>query len=377
MTDTDPGKPGAGGNPAGNTETGGADCAEFARTLLSWYDECGRRLPWREDPSPYHVWISEIMLQQTRVEAVKGYYARFLARFPDLRALAGADEDAVLKCWEGLGYYSRARNLKRCASQILELYDGQMPETAAELRKLAGIGPYTSAAIASIAFQEAVPAIDGNLLRVFARLALCREEITSPAARAAAERFYRERMPAERPGDFNQALMDLGALVCLPREGAVCMRDPAACPVRSFCGAFSRKACGSLPVVPAKKKREIDRRTVLVIRDDDRVLLRRRPGRGLLAGLFEFPNYDGWLSESEALEKAEMLGIEPLHIRPLPPAKHIFTHLEWHMRGYELLTGSFPDGPDGPDRCFFASRGTLARTCALPSAFTAFVPDTF
>ena len=296
--------------------------------LLAWYSGNRRSLPWRDDPSAYHVWISEIMLQQTRVEAVKGYYARFLERFPDIRALAEADEDTCLKLWEGLGYYSRARNLQKAARLLVADYGGEMPRHSGELRKLPGIGPYTAAAIASIAFGERIPAIDGNLLRVFSRLALYEEEIRKPAAAAAAEAFFLEQMPA-------------------------------------------------------KKARGIEKRTILVIRDDDRILLRRRPGRGLLAGLYEFPGESGWLSEEEAVQKAREYGCDPLRIRLLPAAKHIFTHKEWHMHGYEIRIGSFSGDAEGGaegdaapgGQCFTAPIRDLQEKYALPSAYSAYFPE--
>ena len=338
--------------------------------LLAWYRENRRSLPWRDDPSAYHVWISEIMLQQTRVEAVKGYYARFLERFPDLCALAEADEDTCLKLWEGLGYYSRARNLQKAARILVNEYKGEMPKSAKELKKLPGIGPYTAAAIASIAFGERIPAIDGNLLRVFARLTLYAEEIRTPAAAAAAGACFLEQMPADSAGDFNQALMDLGAGICTPGGAPAC----GECPLRQYCRAAAVDRAAQLPVMPAKKARGIEKRTILVIRDDDRILLRRRPDRGLLAGLYEFPNESGWLSEEEAVRKAREYGCDPLHIRPLPHAKHIFTHKEWHMHGYEIRIGSF-SGADAPrGRCFTAPIRDLQEKYALPSAYSSFFP---
>ena len=351
---------------------------DLTRSLLSWYDRNRRILPWREDPSPYHVWISEIMLQQTRVEAVKGYYKRFLTRFPDVRALAEADERECLKLWEGLGYYSRARNLQKAARQILADHGGSMPRTAKELQKLAGIGPYTSAAIASIAFGERIPAVDGNLLRVYARLALYEEDCRTPAAAAAARGFFLAHMPDDRPGDFNQALMDLGALVCTPGDTPRCsgdVGDPVSenCPLQKHCGAFREGRCARLPVMPARKERRIDKKTVLIIRDADRVLIRKRPSRGLLAGLYEFPNEEGWLGEEEALAAARAYGTDPVRIRALPEAKHIFTHREWHMRGYELTIGSYPEAGETGD-CLFAGPGDLQEKYPLPGAFAAFYP---
>lgn len=346
--------------------------------LLTWYDSNRRSLPWREDPSPFHVWVSEIMLQQTRVEAVRGYYTRFLERFPDLRTLAEAGEDECLKYWEGLGYYSRARNLQKAARVILAEYDGEMPRTAAELRKLPGIGPYTSAAIASIAFGERIPAVDGNLLRIFARLALYGQEIRTPAAAAEAFRFFLGHIPQDRPGDFNQALMDLGAGICLPGGAPDC----GVCPLQPFCRGYAENRQGMLPVMPEKKERPVERRTILRIRDDDRLLLRKRPAKGLLAGLYEFPNEEGWLSPEEAVERARSFGCEPLHIRALPEARHIFTHKIWHMRGYELRIGGFPEEESGNAPGSFLSRGCFAAPVrdlmekyAIPSAYSAYLPD--
>ena len=260
-----------------------------AQTLLQWYDEHKRDLPWRDDPSPYHVWLSEIMLQQTRVEAVRGYYARFLEALPTIRSLAEADEDVYLKLWEGLGYYSRVRNLHKAAGQIMREHGGKMPETSGELQKLAGIGPYTSAAIASICFGERIPALDGNLLRVFARLTGYEEDIKSGPAKKAAMQYYLETFPQERPGDYNQALMDLGAVICLPNGAPLC----EACPWNGSCVAHARGRETELPVVPAKKKRPVEERTVFLIYYDQRLALRKRPEKGLLAGLYEYPNHGG------------------------------------------------------------------------------------
>ena len=371
-------------HPAGQeTETFGTPAPGLHAALLAWYDRYRRHLPWREDPTAYHVWVSEIMLQQTRVEAVRGYYARFMERFPDIRSLAESEEDECLKLWEGLGYYSRARNLRRAAGVIMDQYGGEMPRTAGELRKLPGIGPYTSAAIASIAFGERIPAVDGNLLRVFARLALYEKEIKTPAASKAAEDFFLQAMPQERPGDFNQALMDLGAGVCIPGGTPACQTD-GECPLRDYCGACRTGRCGDLPVMPVKKARRIEHRTVLVIRDDDNILLRRRPAKGLLAGLYEFPNEEGWMTEAEALDRAESYGCMPAGIRRLPDARHVFTHLEWHMRGYEIRSRAFSDTfPDNtpvaghsPETggCFAAPLGDLRDKYAIPGALAAFSP---
>ena len=362
----------------------GADRAEAGRKLLEWYDKNRRSLPWREDPSPYHVWISEIMLQQTRVEAVKGYYRRFLDSLPDVRTLAEADEDTCLKLWEGLGYYSRARNLRLAAQEIVSRYEGRMPGTSAELKKLPGIGAYTAAAVASIAFGEKVPAIDGNLLRIFSRLTLYEEDVRKPAAMRSAERFYLEMMPEDRPGDFNQALMDLGAGICTPREGPVCLDDPSSCPLRPFCLSFAAGRSRSLPVLPVKKERRKEKRTILVIQSENRILLRKRPPKGLLAGMWEFPNEEGWLTADEALRKAlsysSSCGLEPLRITPLPESRHIFTHREWLMHGFLITAGSFPE-PLAADRKSGAKKETtlmaevsyLQNKYAIPSAYSVYL----
>ena len=339
--------------------------------LLEWYDANKRDLPWREDPSPYHVWISEIMLQQTRVEAVRDYYTRFLEALPTIRDLAEADEDLCTKLWQGLGYYSRVRNLRRAAMQIMEDHNGNMPRTSAELRKLAGIGPYTAAAIASICFDERIPAIDGNLLRVFSRMTGYDHDIRSTAARAEAARFYEELFPYERCGDFNQALMDLGACVCLPGGVPHC-ED---CPWQNCCRARAEGTCLLLPVVKPKAKRRIEGKTVFLIYHQNRLILRKRPDEGLLAGLYEYPNTDGVLSEAEATSYLRSLGFSSFRLRPLPEAKHIFTHIEWKMTGWEVFADKW-DAPDSEDPnsqgLFPASASDLRDTYSIPSAFSNF-----
>ena len=316
-------------------------------TLLQWYDANRRILPWREDPAPYHVWLSEIMLQQTRVEAVKGYYERFLAALPDIASLAAAEEDVYLKLWEGLGYYSRVRNLHKAAQQVMEQYGGEMPQTAQELRKLAGIGPYTAAAIASIAFGEKVPAVDGNLLRIFAR------------------------RPAY--GEYNQALMDLGATVCLPNGAPHC----ELCPWSSRCAAHEQKCETAYPVAAPKKARRIDDKTVFLIYYADRLALAKRPSKGLLAGLYEFPNAAGWLSQEEALDFVQGLGFSALQIRPLPEAKHIFSHREWHMTGYEIRADEWQPVPEKKEKTdvFLASEEEMQEKYSIPSAFSYYVKE--
>ena len=354
------------------TANGGASAA-----LLSWYDRNRRILPWREDPTPYHVWLSEIMLQQTRVEAVKKYYLRFTRVLPDIASLSAAPEDVLLKLWEGLGYYSRVRNLQKAAAVMMEKYGGQMPRTKAELLSLPGIGDYTASAIASIAFGECVPAVDGNLLRIFARMTEYGAGIRTETAKTAARRFFAPLMPQERPGDFNQALMDLGSSVCLPNAAPLCRE----CPWAEACLAHMHGTESAFPVPEVKKARKISRKTVFVIHYHDKIALRRRPAKGLLAGLYEFPNAEGLLDAEQAAAFVRSLGFEPLRIQPLPPAKHIFTHVEWRMQGMDVLvdeTAVLPgehgavsagEGEEKPSAVFMADIAQINEKYSIPSAF--------
>ena len=331
--------------------------------LLNWYDKKRRILPWREDPTPYHVWISEIMLQQTRVEAVIPYYLLFLETLPDIASLAEVPEDILLKLWEGLGYYSRVRNLKKAAIQVMQDYGGALPSDPKKLAKLSGIGPYTAAAIASIAFQVPVPSVDGNLLRVYARLTGYEEDIKAPAAKKTAEEAFLRVLPADRPGDMNQALMDLGATVCLPNGFPICDQ----CPVSSLCHAHQTGKETELPKTEKKAARPVEKRTVLLIRFGSSCLIRRRPDSGLLAGLWEFPNVTGHLTAEEILNRFQ--GSES--IRPLPPARHIFTHLVWDMIGYEII---LPEEAVLSEESvpMFVPVKTLLESYAIPSAFSAY-----
>lgn len=350
---------------------------EDTKRLLEWYDAERRILPWREDPTPYHVWLSEIMLQQTRVEAVKEYYARFLDALPDVASLAAADEDTYLKLWEGLGYYSRVRNLHKAAVTVMEEYGGTIPDTAAELKKLPGIGEYTAAAIASIAFGEPVSSVDGNLLRVFARRTLYRESVKEPAAKKLAYDYYMERMPEDRPGDYNQALMDLGATLCLPNGEPECFR----CPWADLCEAHAQGAELEVPVVPAKKARRVEHRNVYRIHCGEELLLSKRPDAGLLAGLYEFPNEllaEGKASKKQIAEASkdaldgflDRTGLLPVSVFPLPAAKHIFTHVEWHMTGFDVEVASLDPVRD-ISPLLVVSLADLDRY-SIPNAFDAY-----
>ncbi len=335
--------------------------------LLAWYDKAHRALPWREDPSPYHVWVSEIMLQQTRVEAVRPYYERFLRTLPDVRHLAQVPEDKLLKLWEGLGYYNRARNLKKAAVRIEEDYDGRMPGSYEELLKLPGIGSYTAGAIASIAFGQPVPAVDGNVLRVIARALADGSDITDQKVKKDVERRLLAVMPQERPGDFNQALMELGAMICVPNGMPRC----GECPWAGLCRARAAGSISSYPHKSPKKARTVEKKTILVIQDENRTALQKRPSRGLLAGMYEFPSLPGHRAQEEVLSYLNALGYKALRIRRLEDTIHIFTHKEWHMIGYAIRVDELErPGQAGSDGFFFAERGETEEKYPVPSAFS-------
>ena len=327
--------------------------------LLMWYRENARVLPWRTHPTPYRVWVSEIMLQQTRVAAVLDYYRRFLESAPTVADLAALPEDALMKLWQGLGYYSRARNLQKAARQIMEQFGGVFPNTYEDIRSLAGVGDYTAGAIASIAFGIPVPAVDGNVLRVAARITGGSGDITSPAMKKKVTAALQAVIPAGEPGNFNQAMMELGATVCLPNGAPQCDK----CPAASFCRALVEDRIGELPVKAPKKARRMEERRVYLIFSEDGVALRRRPGKGLLAGLWEYPNE----VEADAGMLAQW-GISPLCLDHGGTGKHIFTHIEWHMTA---LTADTADG-HLPDGWVWADRRDLQERYALPNAFQSF-----
>lgn len=337
----------------------------IAPALLDWFYKNRRILPFREDPTPYHVWLSEVMLQQTRVSAALPYYERFLAVLPDIPALAVCDEEKLHKLWEGLGYYSRVRNLQKAAKIVCEQYGGQLPADYAALRALPGIGDYTAGAIASISFGIPVPAVDGNVLRVLARLLDCHDDITRPAVKKALATKAAEMVPEDFPGMFNQALMELGQTVCLPNTVPHCLE----CPLCGGCAGCAAGTAADLPVRAPKKARRVEQRTVLVLicqmAAGRRVLLRRRGEKGLLAGLWELPNTQGWLSADEAQAYARSLGAAAQTVFPLEEGRHVFTHIEWHMKGFMLPVDHFSPGWDGT----WMSAGQLAEEAALPSAF--------
>ena len=334
--------------------------------LLLWYRENARVLPWRTHPTPYRVWVSEIMLQQTRVAAVLDYYRRFLEAAPTVADLAALPEDALMKLWQGLGYYSRARNLQKTARIVAES-GGRFPETYQELLALPGIGDYTASAIASAAFGKREAAVDGNVLRVVMRLTDCHDDIADPKVKKAVRARVQAVMP-ETEEDirvFNQATMELGATVCAPNGPPRCLE----CPARDFCLGRLRGTAEDLPVKGAKKPRRVEERTVFLLLRQGQVALRKRPKTGLLAGLWEFPNVEGELDEAGASAAVESWGLTPKQWESRLTAKHIFTHVEWHMTGYTLeVTG------DGPADLIWANDGELGER-AVPSAFARYYDE--
>ena len=335
--------------------------------LLNWYRQNKRELPWRDQNNAYYTWVSEIMLQQTRVEAVKPYFQRFTEELPDVRALAECPEEKLLKLWEGLGYYNRVRNMQKAACQVVELYNGVLPASYEELLSLKGIGSYTAGAIASIAYGLPIPAVDGNVLRVITRIQEDAGDIMKQSVKKQIETELKDVMPEDVPGDFNQALMELGAVICVPNGQPKCEE----CPVSFFCQAFHHGTIEKYPVKTQKKLRKIEKRTVLVIQDGNYTALKKRPDQGLLAGLYELPNTEGHLSQKEALEKVKALGLEPLYIEPLPKAKHIFSHIEWRMTGYRIRVAALEK--KHTQGLIFADRKESHRQSAIPSAFSAYI----
>ena len=361
--------------------------AETIPYLLQWYEYNRRILPWREEPTPYHIWVSEIMLQQTRVEAVKGYYDRFLTRLPDIETLAQAEEDVLLKLWEGLGYYNRVRNMQKAAKILVEQYGGEMPADYEIIRSLPGIGDYTAGAVTSIAFSLPYPAVDGNVLRVMSRIACNGDDIAKEQTKKKLKEDLTSIMPKES-GEFNQSLMELGATVCLPNGKPLCEQ----CPVMHICKAFHEGRETTLPVKSGKKERRIEKRRVYVISCDEKLVLHKRDGKGLLAGLWEFPN----LLVTEETGKDDPVG----KIVKTKRAKHIFSHVEWHMEGIwieaektkngkelpaetekrlletaRLLTGKGNEPEQNPEEWTVVSFPELKKKYPVPSAFEAFVAE--
>ena len=346
------------------------DFSKITEPLLAWYAGHARILPWREQITPYRVWVSEIMLQQTRVEAVKPYFERFMAALPSIKDLADCPEDRLLKLWEGLGYYNRVRNLQAAAREVMETYHGELPVDYGKLLSLKGIGRYTAGAICSIAYGIPAPAVDGNVLRVIMRVCADDSDIMKQSVKNRVEQTLLPVIPPDRAAAFTQALMELGATVCLPNGEPRCPE----CPWASFCEAKKQGIADRLPRKSKTAKRRIEDHTVLLIRDGEKIVLQKRPPRGLLAGMYEFPHPRGRLTEKEALQAVRDLRLHPLHIRKLADARHIFSHVEWHMSGYMIRVDSLTR--DSSDMLFVELQDARAHY-PIPSAFAAYTDYLF
>lgn len=334
---------------------------QLPNVLLPWYAENKRTLPWRETSDPYRIWVSEIMLQQTRVEAVKGYYSRFLDALPTVYDLANADDDLLYKLWEGLGYYSRVRNMKKAARMILDKYSGEFPGEHADVISLPGIGPYTAGAICSIAFGLKTPAVDGNVLRVVSRLTNDPTPIDTPDFKHRVHQQLLDVYPDEA-GAFTQALMELGATVCGPNRRPDC----AVCPCSGFCRGFCEGTAEQLPVKSPKRGRRIEERTIFILRCGDRYALEKRPDRGLLAGMWQFPNVSGKLDLDGALSTVKNMGLRVTSVSLIVERKHIFTHVQWNMTGVYLET------MEQCDSFVWMTAKEINADAGLPTAFRLF-----
>ena len=332
--------------------------------LLPWYEVNKRDLPWRKDQDPYHVWVSEIMLQQTRVEAVKGYYKRFLDALPTIKDLANADENLLNKLWEGLGYYSRVKNMKKAAIRICEVYNGIFPDTYHDIITLPGVGDYTAGAISSIAFNRPIPAVDGNVLRVFTRITENPTPIDQMPFKKYVTNCLAEIYPREA-GAFTQALMELGATICVPNGKPNCEH----CPCQNHCGAFLHGNQMFFPVKPRKKERRIEDKTVFILKCDGEYALEKRPSKGLLANLWQFPNVQSKYSIEASLNILEEKGFKVKDVIRTVERNHIFTHVEWKMTAvYAELVEKHGD-------LVWMSLESIATAAAIPTAFRQFLEE--
>ena len=336
---------------------------DIVTPLLDWYDRAARDLPWRRTHDPYAIWLSEIMCQQTRVQAAIEYYHRFLSELPTVESLATVSEERLLKLWEGLGYYSRARNLQKAARIMCERHAGRVPGSFEELLALPGVGEYTAGAIGSIAFGLRVPCVDGNVLRVITRITADEREIDRGSTRADITREVANLIPADRPGDFNQALMELGATVCLPNGEPLC----AQCPLASLCAGKQRGIASTLPRKAPKKERRVEERTVFLLYRAGQVALRRRPDSGLLAGMWEFPSVEGALNAQQGTAWLRSLGLDAPCLAAGANSKHIFSHVEWHMTCLEGEASMLQKAVEADVAWFDHSR--LEQEAALASAY--------
>ena len=335
---------------------------QIVKPLLAWFEKNARTLPWRSISTPYRVWVSEIMLQQTRVEAVKPYFERFMHALPDVKSLAECEEERLLKLWEGLGYYNRVRNMQIAAQTVMEQYDGKLPADYEKLLELKGIGHYTAGAIASIAYGIPVPAVDGNVLRVYSRLLADDANIDLQTTKKRITRKLQETYPQKNPGIATQALMELGATVCVPNGAPRC----DVCPVAEICQARKQDTWRNLPVRSEKKKRKIVDKTVFILLTEDTVALHKRSTSGLLAGMWEFPNVDAKLDKQAAVTQVTGWQAEPLDLLMQTSYTHIFSHVEWHMTAYYIRCRKTNK------KWKWVTKESLDETYALPSAFRPF-----
>jgi A/G-specific adenine glycosylase len=335
------------------------DFPMFRAKMLAWFDIHRREMPWRTEKTPYRVWISEVMLQQTRVDTVIPYFERFIARFPSVARLAEATDDRLLKAWEGLGYYNRVRNLKKAAVRLMEERGGVLPETAGEWATLPGIGPYASGSIASIAFEERVSAVDGNVSRVYARIEGLRTDLNDLASKKAIRELGEKLLPEKRVGDFNQSLMELGALICLPHGKPHC----GECPIADFCEARRTGQPENIPCIGKKTAVLEEDRTVFLLDDGSGFALRKRPATGLLAGTWEFPHVEGKLSLEESQTLLKEWGFRVIDIVPAGDSIHRFSHLLWRMKGYRIRVEGKQEG------FLFATASDIGSEYALSKAF--------
>lgn len=346
---------------------------EIIHPLLTWYKSQAnsRQLPWREEPTPYHTWISEIMLQQTRAAAVIPYYIRFLEELPNITALANADDEVLMKLWQGLGYYSRARNLKKAAQIIVQEHQGQLPQDQKQLLALPGIGRYTANAIASIAFGMPLPAVDGNVLRVIARVITCREDIMAAHTRTAFEQLLAPHYPTgDDAGALNQAFMDLGATICLPHGVPHCAR----CPLAQLCLAKETGTQQDFPQKAATKAKKREAHTILLLKLGNRIALHKRPNQGLLAGLWEFPNLTGQVDQSKVNEYLKQHHLTATRMEELPPAKHVFSHVTWQLTGWKIqLAASALLVTETKDAFTWATPEEITSQFSIPTAFAHYI----
>ncbi|MCI8760916.1 MAG: A/G-specific adenine glycosylase [Clostridia bacterium] len=304
---------------------------KMTNLVIKWYRENKRELPWRKEKNAYHIWISEIMLQQTRIEAVKQYYERFLKQIPTIQHLAQIEEEKLLKLWEGLGYYNRARNLKKAAQIMEQMYDGNMPKTYQELLQLPGIGEYTAGAISSIAYDEKVPAVDGNVLRVVSRVIGSKKDVLDRNTKKEMTQKLQDVMP-NQAGDFNEGLMELGELICVPNGEPCCEK----CPLQNICLAKKKNLTNVIPVRIQKIKRKKEDRTVFLLEFEGKIAIRKRETKGLLANMYEFPNIDKKVNKKQIETVLQKWLLAEKQIKKVGTHHHVFSHIEWDMIGYKV-----------------------------------------